>query len=55
MTLLPFFLALAISLFNPSYMRPLFTTGPGQALVALAVAMLIAGSLLIKRIVNIKV
>jgi tight adherence protein B len=55
LTLLPVFLALAISLFNPSYMRPLFTTGAGQALVALAVAMLIAGSLLIKRIVNIKV
>lgn len=55
LTLLPVFLALVITLFNPSYMHPLFNTGAGQALVALAVAMLVAGSLLIKRIVNIKV
>jgi tight adherence protein B len=55
LTLLPVFLALVITLFNPSYMHPLFSTGAGKALVALAVAMLIAGSLLIKRIVNIKV
>jgi tight adherence protein B len=55
LTLLPVFLALVITLFNPSYMQPLFSTGAGKALVALALAMLVAGSLLIKRIVNIKV
>jgi tight adherence protein B len=53
--LLPVFLALVISLLNPSYMRPLFATKPGQILVGLAVVMVVAGSLLIKRIVNIKV
>jgi tight adherence protein B len=55
LTLLPVFLALAISLLNPSYVSPLFTTTPGQVLVAVASVMVIAGSLVIKRIVNIKV
>jgi tight adherence protein B len=55
LTLLPVFLALAISLLNPSYMSPLFTTTPGQVLVALATLMVITGSLVIKKIVNIKV
>lgn len=55
LTLLPVFLALVISLLNPSYMQPLFATKSGQVLVALAVVMVVAGSLVIKRIVNIKV
>src|SRR5207247_2204895 len=55
LTLLPVFLAIAISLLNPAYMRPLFATTPGQVLVAMAAVMVIAGSLVIKRIVNIKV
>jgi tight adherence protein B len=55
LTLLPVFLAIAISLLNPSYMRPLFATTPGQVLVAIATVMVVTGSLVIKRIVNIKV
>jgi tight adherence protein B len=55
LTLLPVFLALAISLLNPSYMEPLFSTTPGKVLVALAIVMVVSGSLVIKRIVNIKV
>ena len=55
LTLLPVFLAAVISLLNPSYMQPLFATKPGEILVALAVVMVVAGSLVIKRIVNIKV
>ncbi len=55
LTLLPVFLALAISLLNPSYMSPLFNTTPGQVLVAIAAVMVVTGSLVIKRIVNIKV
>jgi len=55
LTLLPVFLAIAISLLNPSYMSPLFTTTPGQVLVSVAAIMVVAGSLVIKRIVNIKV
>jgi tight adherence protein B len=55
LTLLPVFLAVGISLLNPAYMRPLFATTPGQVLVAIATVMVITGSLVIKRIVNIKV
>jgi tight adherence protein B len=55
LTALPVFLALTISLLNPAYMRPLFSTTVGQVLLALATVMVIAGSLVIKRIVNIKV
>ncbi len=55
LTLLPVFLALAISLLNPAYMSPLFNTTPGQVLVAIAAVMVVTGSLVIKRIVNIKV
>jgi tight adherence protein B len=55
LTLLPVFLAAAISLFNPSYMSPLFSTTGGEVLVTLAIVMVVAGSLIIKRIVNIKV
>ena len=52
---LPIVLALLITLINPGYMRPLFETGTGQALIALAIVMVIAGSILIKRITNIEV
>jgi tight adherence protein B len=55
LTCLPVFLAVVISLLNPAYMAPLFTTKPGQVLVAIAVVMVVGGSLVIKRIVNIKV
>ena len=55
LTLLPVFLAAVISLLNPGYMQPLFGTTPGKFLVVLAVVMVVAGSLVIKRIVNIKV
>ena len=49
------FLAVVLTLLNPSYMHPLFATTAGQVLVALATVMVVAGSLLIKRIVTIKV
>jgi len=55
LTLLPVFLAIVLTLLNPSYMRPLFATTPGQVLVAVATVMVVTGSLVIKRIVNIKV
>jgi len=55
LTVLPAFLAVAITLLNPAYMQPLFGTTTGQVLLALATVMVISGSLLIKRIVNIKV
>ena len=55
LTLLPAFLAFAITLLNPAYTRPLFDTTAGQVLLGLAIGMVVAGSLVIKKIVNIKV
>jgi tight adherence protein B len=55
LTILPIFLAGIISLLDPSYMRPLFASGGGQAALAVAGFMVIMGSLAIKRIVEIKV
>lgn len=54
-SLLPVALGALISLVNPSYMKPLLTTTGGQAALAVAAVMVIAGSLVIKRIVDIKV
>jgi tight adherence protein B len=54
-TAIPPVLLVAISLINPEYLRPLFHTGTGNLLLAVAAAMVVAGSLVIKRIVNIKV
>jgi Flp pilus assembly protein TadB len=54
-TALPVFLILAISLLSPEYMKPLFETPAGNAMLVLAVVLITTGSLIIKRIVNIKV
>jgi tight adherence protein B len=55
LTLLPVFLAIVLTLLNPTYMHPLFGTTIGQVFLAIATVMVITGSLVIKRIVNIKV
>lgn len=55
LTALPVFLAIVISLLNPGYMKPLFESSGGRMALMLAAAMVVTGSLLIKRIVNIKV
>jgi tight adherence protein B len=55
LSLLPAFLAVVLTLLNPTYMHPLFATTTGQVLLAIATVMVITGSLVIKRIVNIKV
>jgi tight adherence protein B len=52
---LPVVLLLAITLINPEYMRPLYNEPLGRALLVLASAMVVSGSLVIKRIVDIKV
>jgi Flp pilus assembly protein TadB len=44
-----------IALLNPGYVKPLYTTGGGQAMLATAVVMVIAGSLIIQRLTNIKI
>jgi tight adherence protein B len=54
-TAIPPVLLVAISLINPEYLRPLFHTGTGNLLLGIAAGLVVMGSLVIKRIVNIKV
>ena len=54
-TALPVALLLIITLINPDYMKPLYVTSTGHVLLVFAGFLLVAGSLVIKRIVNIKV
>jgi tight adherence protein B len=54
-TFLPVGLLVIFTLINPTYMRPLFTHTSGRLMLAVGVVMITAGSLLIKRIVDIKV
>jgi tight adherence protein B len=53
-TILPIALLLVMTALNPSYIEPLFKETFGQVLLVLAALMLVAGSLVIKRIVDIK-
>jgi tight adherence protein B len=52
---LPVGLLLVISVINPAYTTPLFTQTGGRVMLIFAAVMVVAGSLVIKRIVNIKV
>ena len=52
---LPVALLIAISVINPEYMKPLFASTGGRVALMFAALMLVAGSLVIKKIVNIKV
>ncbi len=55
LTLLPLFLLLAITLINPGYMNVMYDSVVGRVLLVLAGISCVGGSLVIKRIVNIKV
>lgn len=55
LTLLPIVLGLLMAIIGGSYMRPLFHSGIGQLLVLICVFMVITGSWIIKRIVDIRV
>ena len=55
LTLIPVGLLIAISLLNPDYIAPLFENNLGRLMLIAAAVMVTAGSLLIKRIVDIKV
>jgi tight adherence protein B len=55
LTLIPVGLALVLSVMSPGYMTPLFEHGVGKAALLVATIMVVAGSLTIKKIVNIKV
>ena len=54
-TALPILLLVLVSALNPAYMEPLFETTGGRLALALAGTLLLVGSLVIKRIVAIKV
>lgn len=55
LSFLPVLLLLAISLINPGYVAPLFTEPLGRGLLILAGVMIVTGSLIIRKIVDIKV
>jgi tight adherence protein B len=55
LSFLPLIVLLVLVVANPSFIDPLFTTTLGRVLLALGVAMDIAGSLIIRRIVNFEV
>jgi tight adherence protein B len=49
---LPFFLAAALTLLNPSYMAPLFHTSTGHTLIVVGLTMMAFGSVVLKKIVS---
>jgi tight adherence protein B len=54
-SMLPVGLLLVVTTLNPEYVQPLFATGTGRALLAVSAGLVVTGSLVIKKIVNIKV
>lgn len=54
LTGLPFFIALAVTLMNPAYMSPLYTTSTGHRLIVLGLVMMAVGTVILKRIVSFK-
>jgi tight adherence protein B len=54
-SMLPVALLLAISILSPKYLKPLFAHTSGRILLVFAALLVISGSLVIKRIVDIKV
>jgi tight adherence protein B len=54
-TFLPVGLLFVVSLLNPKYMKPLFTHTSGRVMLGVGVLMIVLGSLVIKKIVDIKV
>ena len=55
LSFLPVFLLVIISLINPGYVKPLFTEPLGRGLLIIAGVMIVTGSLVIRKIVDIKV
>jgi tight adherence protein B len=49
---LPFFIAIAITVMNPKYMAPLYHTSTGHMLIAVGLAMMTLGSLILKKMVS---
>jgi tight adherence protein B len=55
LTGLPVFLLIIITLLNPTYISPLYSQTGGRVLLIVAAVMVTSGSLVIRRIINIKV
>ncbi|HQU13733.1 MAG TPA: type II secretion system F family protein, partial [Thermodesulfobacteriota bacterium] len=55
LSLLPVGLALTIGVLNPDYLKPLWFERAGRFLIALALCMQVAGALVIRKIVRIKI
>lgn len=51
---LPFFVAMAITVLNPSYMDPLYNSHKGHVLIMLGLTMMAFGSLILRKIVSFK-
>jgi tight adherence protein B len=51
---LPFFMAAALTLLNRQYMDPLYHSGAGHLLVALALTMIMVGAAVLKKLVTFK-
>ncbi|MFL5947456.1 MAG: VWA domain-containing protein [Gaiellaceae bacterium] len=49
---LPFFVAFAMTLMNPSYMDPLYNTSTGHTLIMVGLVMMAFGSLILKKLVS---
>jgi tight adherence protein B len=55
LTAIPVFLLVVLTVLSPDYMHPMFTTTLGRVLLGISAVMVTTGSLVIKRIVDIKV
>ena len=55
LTSLPILLLVVITLLNPRYVSPLYSHSTGRVLLVAAAVMVAGGSLVIRRIINIKV
>jgi tight adherence protein B len=49
---LPFFIAIAVTLMNPTFMSPLYHTSTGHKLITTGLVMMAIGSLMLKKIVS---
>ncbi len=54
LTALPFVAAIGLTLINPSYMRPLWTTSSGHVMVAVGLVMMTFGTITLRRIGTVK-
>jgi tight adherence protein B len=48
---LPFFIAVAVTAMNPTYMAPLYQTSTGHILIVIGLTMMTIGSLILKKMV----